>query len=264
MRYPSGGRTLERLAGGARGGATADSRPPARWRTRPDRRGDWSRNGQAADIPWLRGRRAALAREALQQGLLFPVTRAVARPRVLGAELLESAPQPAVIAANHASDVDTPLVLSSLPRAWRTRTLVGAASDRFYRSPFYALMTALWINTFPFDRSRDLRGIADSAELLREGWNVLLYPQATRSHGVERFRAGVARLCIASRVPLVPVHLAGTALVMPKGRGLTQRGSTTVAFGRPLYPHEGEQPGDLLERLSEAVGALAVRARRAR
>ena len=66
---------------------------------------------------------------------------------------------------------------------WRSRTVVGAASDRFYRSHGTAILTALWINTFPFDRGGDLRGLASAAELLRSGHNVLLYPQATRSAG---------------------------------------------------------------------------------
>jgi 1-acyl-sn-glycerol-3-phosphate acyltransferase len=196
-------------------------------------------------------------REALQQALLFPATRVVARPRVTGAEDLPHTPQPAVIAANHASDLDTPLVLAALPREWRARTVVAAAEDRFYRRRRYAVMTTLWIDIFPFDRGRDGHGLAQAAAFLRAGHNVLIYPQGTRSAGLEGFRAGVGRLCVATGVPLVPVHVGGTALLMPKHRGLIQRGRASVHFGRALEPLPGEDGEAFSGRASAAIAGLA-------
>ena len=258
MRFAGGGRTLERLAGGG-GGAGRATRVPARWRTIRAGVDPWSDGVEAPDQAWARRPGPSLAREALQQSILLPLTRFVAHPRVIGADDLLHAPQPAVLAPNHASDLDTPLVLASLPRAWRSRTVIGAASDRFYRRRRYAVAASLWINTVPFDRGGESRGLADAAEMLREGWNVLLYPQGTRTSGMEGFRSGVARLCLAADVPLVPIHVGGTALLMPKGRGVIQRGRTTVAFGRPVYPSPGEDPLELMARAADAVAALAAR-----
>jgi len=211
-----------------------------------------------ADQPWLRGRRASLAREGLQQSLLFPLTRFVTSPKVSGADDLLHAPQPAVIAPNHSSDVDTPLVLWALPRAWRVRTVVGAASDRFYTSRRTALMASLWINTFPFDRGSEGHGLSAAAEHLRSGSNVLIYPQATRTSGLERLRGGVGRLCVATGTPAVPVHVSGTGLVMPKGRGVTRRARTEVRFGRAVEPLAGEEPHEFTERVGAAIAALAA------
>lgn len=257
MRFSTSGRALERLAGGAP--SSSPPRAPGRWRT-VGSGGEWPTGREVTDQEWLRHPAAGLAREALQQTLLFPAARLIARPRVIGADDLMHAPQPAVIAPNHASDIDTPLILAALPRAWRARTVVGAASDRFYRRRGYALSSALWINTFPFDRGGDLRGLADAAELLRSGYNVLLYPQATRAAGqVDGFRSGVARLCLATGAPIVPVHVAGTALIMPKGRGLTQRGRATVTFGRPIFPLPDEESDELIDRTRAAIAALADR-----
>jgi len=257
VRFAAGGRALERLAG-AGGKPGRATRVPARWRTIASGIDPWSEGVEVPDQAWLRRPGPALAREALQQAVLFPLTRFVAHPRVIGAADLMHVPQPAVLAPNHASDMDTPLVLAALPRAWRTRTVIGAASDRFYRRRRYAVAAGLWINTVPFDRGGESRGLADAAELLREGWNVLLYPQGTRTSGMEGFRSGVARLCLAAGVPLIPVHVGGTALLMPKGRGVIQRGKTTVAFGRPVYPSPDEDPLDLMARAAEAVAALAA------
>jgi 1-acyl-sn-glycerol-3-phosphate acyltransferase len=254
VRFSTGGRALERLAGS--GAGPSGPRVDGRWRTVRSGPDPWEGTSLVDDQPWLRGRRASLVREGLQQALLFPTVRLFSRPRVNGADELAHAPQPAVIAPNHASDVDTPLVLASLPRAWRERTVVGAAADRFYRRRRYALLTGLWINTFPFDRSGELRGLADAAEFLRDGYNVLLYPQGTRSSGLEGFRSGVARLCALTGAPLLPVHVQGTAMIMPKDRGLTQRGTATVTFGRPLYARPDEDAESLTRRASEAISRL--------
>jgi 1-acyl-sn-glycerol-3-phosphate acyltransferase len=218
----------------------------------------WESLDRAGDQHWLRGRAGSFAREALQQTVLFPATRIVARPTVRGADDLYSTPQPAIIAANHSSDLDTPLILDALPRSWRSRTLVGAAEDRFYRRGAIAVATELWVGTFAFDRGAEGRGLAQAAILLRDGSNVLLYPQGTRSVGLGGFRAGVARLAVACDVPVVPVHVGGTALLMPKGRGLTQRGRCSVTFGAPLHPDRAEEPRDFAARLSAAIASLAV------
>jgi len=256
VRLSSGGRTLERLAGPNK--RTGGTRAPTRWRTRRAGNDPWARSAPAPDQTWLREPAGRGARNVLQQSLLFPLARTIARPRVFGADDLMSAPQPALLAPNHASDIDTPLILAALPHSWRSRTLVGAAADRFYRNHGFAVLTALWINTFPFDRGGDLRGLASAAELLRQGYNVLLYPQATRSAGqIEGFRTGVAKLALATGTPLIPIHVGGSAMIMPKGRGLIQRGSTTVAFGRPIYPGDEEDPRELIDRVQDAIAALS-------
>jgi 1-acyl-sn-glycerol-3-phosphate acyltransferase len=254
MRFSSGGKALERLAGGTGGrSGSGDARPPRRWRTLTVGADPW-RGQTAGDEPWLRERRPSLVREAAQQALLFPATRLVARPLVIGAEDLIHAPQPAILAPNHESDIDTPLVLLALPYAWRVRTVVGAASDRFYRKRSYAIASGFWINTFPFDRGGgQRRGLAAAAAHLRDGRNVLLFPQGTRGAGPGGYRGGVAELALATGAPIVPVHVTGSALVMPKNRGLNRRARTTVTFARPLAPREGETPSELTERLRVAI-----------
>lgn len=250
MKFASGGRRLEKLAGG---NVTRRESAPRKWRTVSAGRDPWAGRG-VEDQAWLREPRPALLREVAQQALLFPATRAVAMPTIVGAEDLVHAPQPAILAPNHESDIDTPLVLLALPHAWRSRTVVGAASDRFYRKRGYAIASGFWINTFPFDRGGgQRRGLAAAAAHLREGRNVLLFPQGTRGAGPEGYHTGVAELAQTAGAPIIPVHIEGTALVMPKGRGLNRRAKTKVTFARPLHPRPGETPQELTLRLHDAI-----------
>jgi 1-acyl-sn-glycerol-3-phosphate acyltransferase len=250
MRFAGGGRGLERLAGS---NPTRRAKTPRRWRTMSVGTDPW-RDRTLEDEAWLREPGPSRVREAAQQALLFPATRFVAKPTVIGAADLIHAPQPAILAPNHESDIDTPLVLLALPYAWRSRTVVGAASDRFYRKRGYALASSFWINTFPFDRGGgQRRGLAAAAAHLRDGRNVLLYPQGTRGAGPEAYRAGVAELAIAAGAPIIPIHITGSALIMPKNRGLNRRARTTIAFARPIHPRPGETPQELTRRMVEAL-----------
>jgi 1-acyl-sn-glycerol-3-phosphate acyltransferase len=252
VNFAQGGRMLERLAGG---NPTKRTRTPARWRTLTVGEDPW-RERRAEDEPWLREPRPAALREAAQQALLFPATRFLTLPTVIGAQDLIHAPQPAILAPNHESDIDTPLVLLALPYAWRSRTVVGAASDRWYRKRSYGIIAGFWINTFPFDRGGgQRRGLAAAAAHLREGRNVLLFPQGTRGAGPEGYRAGVAELALVTGCPIVPVKIEGSALVMPKGRGVNRRARTLVTFFRHIEPKPGEDPQQLTERLQRKLTA---------
>jgi 1-acyl-sn-glycerol-3-phosphate acyltransferase len=251
MKFAQGGRALEKLAGAnSRARATA---APKRWRTITVGKDPW-RERTAEDEAWLREPAPARIREAAQQALLFPATRFLAKPTVIGASDLIHAPQPAILAPNHESDIDTPLVLLSLPYAWRKRTVVGAASDRFYAKRAYALSSGFWINTFPFDRGGgQRRGLAAAAAHLRDGRNVLLYPQGTRGAGPDAYRAGVAELALTADAPIIPIHITGSALIMPKNRGLNRRAKTTVTFARPIHPRPGETPQELTQRMVDSL-----------
>src|SRR4029453_1975850 len=102
--------------------------------------------------PWLRSKRPAMLREVAQQTLLFPATRAFTMPTIVGARDPGHPPQPAILPPTHEADIDTPLVLLALPHAWRARTVVGAASDRWYRKRSYGIIAGFLIHTFPFAR----------------------------------------------------------------------------------------------------------------
>jgi 1-acyl-sn-glycerol-3-phosphate acyltransferase len=110
--------------------------------------------------------------------VLNPIMDYYARRWASGREKIAGLKGPVILVANHASHMDTPVILSALPRKLRKRTVVAAAADYFYRNRFIASVVSLVFNTTPIDRNGG--GMSKDGshldKLLDQGWNLLLYP----------------------------------------------------------------------------------------
>jgi 1-acyl-sn-glycerol-3-phosphate acyltransferase len=225
-----------------------------------------SRHRTGADFPteWARRYPARVARLAMLEGLMRPTVAALAPPERKGLDRLDDLDGPVIFAANHHSHIDTPLMLTSIPEPWRHRTFVGAAADYFFGTQVTGTLSALALNAVPIERNRISRDSADAAaELIDDGWSLLIFPEGGRSPDGwgQEFRGGAAYLALRCRVPIVPVHIAGTDRVMPKGSSRPRRARTTVTFGDAIVPGEGDDTRRLAARLESAVATLADESR---
>jgi 1-acyl-sn-glycerol-3-phosphate acyltransferase len=157
--------------------------------------------------------------------------------------------------------MDTPVILSALPRKLRKRTAVAAAADYFYRNKVTASIVSLVFNTVPIERRKGgptTNGPSHLDTLLDDGWNLLLYPEGTRSRGgaTGRVRRGAAVLATAHNLSIIPIRVTGTADAMPPGRMwpkrlrgklFSRRHRITVSFGEPIPP--GGDTQALIERV---------------
>src|SRR5437667_9079976 len=107
--------------------------------------------------------------------------------------------------------MDTPLILCSLPKSWREKAAVAAAADYFFDVWWRAASTALVFNAFPIERQGSGRGTGTAKQLVAEGWNLVVFPEGTRSKDgwVQRFRHGTARISTELQLPIVPVAIRG-------------------------------------------------------
>ena len=207
------------------------------------------------DFPtaWARTEAGKAARNALQRYALAPLIKAEVDVRVEGRDVLEVLRPPVVLVANHSSHLDAPLVLTSLPPRWRERTAVGAAADYFFDVWWRAAATALIFNAFPVERAGARRSTRLARDLIGEGWNVVVFPEGTRSKDgwVGEFRLGAARLAVENGIPAVPVAIRGSYQAMPRGRGWPAKGRppVTVRFGRAVWPETGEDAAAFNVRL---------------
>ncbi len=209
---------------------------------------------------WARRYPSRLLRAIVLDNLTRPVTHLVASPEVRGAEMLTLVEPPAIFVANHTSHIDTPLLLSVLPARFRHSTIVAAAADHFFDRRWKAHLWALALAAVPIERQRVNRRSADLvADLLERGWNLIIYPEGSRSPDgwFGPFHAGAAYLAARTGRPVVPVHIEGTFRILPReGHGL-RRSPTRVTFGTPMSTGPGEDVRHLATRIEEALGILA-------
>jgi 1-acyl-sn-glycerol-3-phosphate acyltransferase len=213
------------------------------------------------DTDWSRRYPARLARAMILDNVTRPVARLVADPLVRGTEELRGLDAPVIFAANHASHVDVPLLLTCLPLRFRHRTVVAAAADYFFDRRWKAHAWSLLLATVPIERAKVNRRSAELAtELLADDWNLVIFPEGGRSPDgwAQTFRGGAAYLAARTGRPVVPVHLDGTRHILPKGRTTLRRTKTTVTFGEPLWPAETEDARKLGARLESAIAVLAA------
>jgi 1-acyl-sn-glycerol-3-phosphate acyltransferase len=209
---------------------------------------------------WARSPVARAARAAIQAGALTPLVHAEVTPVVHGLDRLAAlGDQPCVIVANHASHLDTAVLLTALPPEVRRRTAVAAAADYFFDAWWRAAGTALVFATVPIER----RGGAPSrtpSRLLAQGWNVVVFPEGTRSRDgwLGRFRLGAATLALERGVPVLPVAIRGTHAAMPRGRAWPAPGrpQVHVLFGPPLQPRPDDTAAELSLRVAAAIERL--------
>ena len=181
------------------------------------------RVGLDYDHDWSRRYPVRLARAMVLDNVTRPLARAVAPTTVLGMEHLRMAEPPVIIVANHASHIDTPLLLSPLP--------VGCATARWWRRRLGLLLRPPWKSSCSFAltpspssaQGQPALGHSWRPSCSGDGWNLVIFPEGGRSPDgwTQAFRGGAAYLPARTGRPVVPVYLTdGDVLpadIRPKG-----------------------------------------------
>jgi long-chain acyl-CoA synthetase len=187
--------------------------------------------------------------------------------------------EPMLIICNHVTAYDGALVEYALPGRIRRRVASAMLGEmledfRHFRDPdsgrfmlfgpaAYWLLTALY-NVFPLPRRRDFqRSFAHAGEALDRGYNVLVFPEGTRSAVGELapFRPGIGLLVKQAHAPVLPVALIGLGELKAKGRGWFRSGKIEVRVGRPLRFGALLTEAEITEQLHSGVAALMSRSR---
>ncbi|MEM1184036.1 MAG: lysophospholipid acyltransferase family protein [Planctomycetota bacterium] len=153
---------------------------------------------------------------------------------------LENVPRsgPLVIAANHASHFDAPLLLSCLPSSLRPTLYPVAASDTFFVSPPRSALATGFINALPIRRGRACREALGALRdrLIGEPCTLIVFPEGTRSRTgqASRLRDGIGALVAGADVPVVPCRIDGTHQALPPGVRLPRAVKIGVTFKAPI------------------------------
>jgi 1-acyl-sn-glycerol-3-phosphate acyltransferase len=168
-----------------------------------------------------------------------PIARIFTGADIVGRERLPTR-GPAIIAANHASHVDTLLLLTIFPARTLAKVRPAAAADYFLKDPLIGWFSQKIIGIVPVARDKVARGedvLAPAREALANGDIVIIFPEGTRGDGehMAQLKSGVARLAAAfPEAPVTPIWLQGAGRVLPKGALMPVPMNCTVLVGEPF------------------------------
>jgi 1-acyl-sn-glycerol-3-phosphate acyltransferase len=157
--------------------------------------------------------------------------------------------QSCVFVSNHSSIYDTPILFTALPRQLRIMAKAALGYVPFigwhlHRSG-HVLVNRKNPGAAIFKRMQ---------RMARSGASLIIFPEASRTIDgkIKRFKGGIFLLAIENGLPIVPVSVAGSRIVMPKGRFMVCPASVVVTV------HDAIPTRDLTR---EDARALAERAR---
>ena len=163
---------------------------------------------------------------------------------------------PVILAANHTSFFDPPLVGIASKRAmWflaRKSLLDWPVLGPIFPS----------LNVIPVDRDgNDRSALKNIMRLLEEGEGVILFPEGTRSPDgrLQKAQPGLGMIVAKTLAPVVPARVFGAYDVFPKGAKGIRPGQIAVSFGQPLY-FNSQEHGQATRENYQAISAAVVEA----
>lgn len=189
--------------------------------------------------------------------VVWCVLRLLYRHQTVGIDHLPHAG--ALLAANHSSYLDPPLVAISSP----LQVHFLARRSLFRWGPFSWLIRLLNAHAI-HGSAQDISAFKTVQALIKSGQQVLLFPEGLRSKdgALQPLRSGVALLALRCKCPIVPIYIHGSFEAWPRQRPFPRlfgrpKLRTACIFGQPIavepYLHGDKKACQ--EALTQAVAA---------
>ena len=191
--------------------------------------------------------------------------RTVCSMRVQNQSGLEGNEGGLIIASNHVSFLDPPLVGSAIREPiyyFARKTLLDHPVANF-------ILTR--VNALPVDQSRpEISVLKKIIQLLKKEEKVLIFPEGERSWDGKLNmdgQPGIGMIVSKAKVPVLPVRLFGAEKALPRGEKKIKRHPVTLVVGEPIDftsvledPELGskEKYKLIADRIMEAIAALEL------
>ena len=175
------------------------------------------------------------------------------RIKLVGAAL-PPVDQSCVFVTNHSSFYDTPIVFTALPR--QLRIMAKAALGYVPFLGWHLLRSGHVL----VDRKNPGASIFKRMQrMAKSGASLVVFPEGSRTIDgqVQKFKAGMFLLAIENGLPVVPISISGSRVVMPKGRFAVSPATVTVTVHEQI-PTKGlarEDARTLAARVQDIVAS---------
>ncbi len=157
-----------------------------------------------------------------------------------------------IVACNHISFWDPPLVGAALPR----EVHFLAKEELFANRAFRWLIASL--NAIPIRRGlSDPGGVKRALDVVSGGAGLVMFPEGGRvkEGGLKPALPGVGLLSVKAGVPVVPAYMSGSDRIK---RAILRLHRVELTFGQPYFP-PAETEGARTKELYRSVGEEVMR-----
>ena len=142
-----------------------------------------------------------------------------------------------VFLSNHQGNFDGPVLLHAIPRDLR-----ALIKTELMRLPVLSPVLRQ-VQFIPIDRIDPVRAresIERGAELLKEGYSFMAFPEGTRSRDgrLGSFKKGVFIMALKAGTPIMPISILNSNRVQPPGAYAILPGTIDVIFHEPILTEE--------------------------
>ena len=197
----------------------------------------------------------------MMQFFMFPFISILYRRQYAGKGNLYDIKRPAVVASNHASLIDTFVILFSLPLKIRLRLTTVMSIEHHFLNYFsgtgnilrkifeaagFYLFVCLFLNVIPLSRTRGFKqSLENIGNLIDRGWNILIFPEGaiTIDGNIKEFEPGIGVIAKDMKVPVIPVRIDGLHDILHNGilplGHLPKIPVVKISFGKQVEMFEG-------------------------
>ena len=155
-----------------------------------------------------------------------------ARLELEGFETIDCS-RPYIVVANHQSMIDICALFRALPLPMRF-----VLKQELARVPFVGAYARAMGMVFIQRQSVRIasRRLHDAAAIFKEGQSLCAFPEGTRSRDgrIGPFKGGVFKLAIETGVPILPIAIEGSGLVLPAAGFRVRPGTIRLRVGTPI------------------------------
>ena len=175
------------------------------------------------------------------RAVLFIAYKIFFRFQYVGSEKVPKSTDPrgVILAPNHASYLDPPILGISLDRR-----VTYLAKDYLFRHAFVGfVLRNIGATPIKSATGNDFKSIRDLVRILKSGHCVVVFPEGTRSETgrMKEPEGGIGFLAMKSAAYVVPVYIEGSGAALPKGAKFFSCKPIKVYYGEPFIPAENKE-----------------------
>jgi 1-acyl-sn-glycerol-3-phosphate acyltransferase len=156
-------------------------------------------------------------------------------------------PGAAILAANHVSFLDPPILSISAPQE-----VHFLARQTLFNNPLFAALIRN-LNAHPISgKAQDIGVFKMIVSILKEGKKVIMFPEGKRSANgqMQSIKPGISLLISRTKGAVIPAYIHGTYEIWPRNRKWPKlRGRTACVFGSPIFFEAAESDKKIAQDL---------------